>query len=48
MSRGLFGTDGIRGTTNAEPMTPETVLKVAMALGSCFRRGSHKHLVGDR
>jgi phosphoglucosamine mutase len=45
MSRNLFGTDGIRGTTNIEPMTPETVLKVAMALGSCFRRGSHKHLV---
>ncbi len=45
MSRDLFGTDGIRGTTNVEPMTPETVLKVAMALGSCFRRGSHKHLV---
>src|SRR3546814_10082442 len=31
MTRKLFGTDGIRGTANAEPMTAETALKVAMA-----------------
>jgi len=30
MTRKLFGTDGIRGTANLEPMTPETALKVAM------------------
>ena len=24
MARKLFGTDGIRGTTNSEPMTAET------------------------
>ncbi|HVB17708.1 MAG TPA: phosphoglucosamine mutase [Stellaceae bacterium] len=45
MTRKLFGTDGIRGTANAEPMTPETALKVAMAVGECFRNGTHKHLV---
>jgi phosphoglucosamine mutase len=45
MTRRLFGTDGIRGTANTEPMTPETALKVAMAVGECFRNGTHKHLV---
>src|ERR1700687_4951180 len=45
MARKLFGTDGIRGTANIEPMTPETALKVAMAVGECFRNGTHKHLV---
>src|SRR5579859_3169766 len=45
MTRKLFGTDGIRGTANTEPMTPETALKVAMAVGECFRNGAHKHLV---
>src|SRR5947199_133071 len=45
MARSLFGTDGIRGTANAEPMTPETALRVAMAVGDCFHNGSHKHLV---
>src|SRR3954465_8131036 len=45
MARKLFGTDGIRGTANAEPMTPETALKVAMAVGECFHNGAHKHLV---
>jgi phosphoglucosamine mutase len=45
MRRKLFGTDGIRGTANSEPMTPETALKVAMAVGETFRNGKHKHLV---
>jgi phosphoglucosamine mutase len=45
MARRLFGTDGIRGTANREPMTPETALKVAMAVGECFQNGAHKHLV---
>src|ERR1700693_598354 len=45
MTRKLFGTDGIRGTANSEPMTPETTLKVAMAVGECFQNGAHKHLV---
>src|SRR5213595_1717788 len=45
MTRRLFGTDGIRGTANTEPMTPETALKVAMAVGERFHNGTHKHLV---
>src|SRR5277367_3704743 len=45
MTRKLFGTDGIRGTANVEPMTAETALKVAMATGARFRRGDHRHRV---
>jgi phosphoglucosamine mutase len=45
MTRKLFGTDGIRGTANQEPMTAETALRVAMAAGSWFTRGDHRHLV---
>lgn len=45
MTRTLFGTDGIRGTANLEPMTPETALKVGMAAGSQFSRGKHRHRV---
>ncbi|TVR82765.1 MAG: phosphoglucosamine mutase [Rhodospirillales bacterium] len=45
MSRRLFGTDGIRGTANREPMTAETALKVGMAAGLHFRRGNHRHRV---
>ncbi|MDR3516258.1 MAG: phosphoglucosamine mutase [Azospirillaceae bacterium] len=44
MNRKLFGTDGIRGTANIEPMTAETVLRVAMATALQFRRGDHRHL----
>jgi len=45
MTRRLFGTDGVRGTANSEPMTPETALRIAMAVGETFRNGTHKHLV---
>ncbi len=45
MSRSYFGTDGIRGTANREPMTAATALKVAMAAGRQFLRGEHRHLV---
>jgi phosphoglucosamine mutase len=45
MTRKLFGTDGIRGTANSEPMTADTALKVAMAAGGVLRRGDHRHLV---
>jgi len=45
MTRQLFGTDGIRGKANSEPMTPETALRVAMAAGQVLRRGDHRHLV---
>lgn len=45
MTRKLFGTDGIRGRANLEPMTAETALRVAMAAASLFRRGDHRHRV---
>jgi len=45
VTRKLFGTDGIRGTANAEPMTAETALKLAMAAGARFTRGPHRHRV---
>lgn len=45
MSRKLFGTDGIRGTTNAFPMTPEIAMGVGMAAGRYFVRGNHRHRV---
>ncbi len=41
----LFGTDGIRGTANSEPVTAETALAVAKAAGLEFQRGEHRHLV---
>jgi len=41
--RKLFGTDGIRGTANQEPMTAETALKIGMAAGRQFLRGDHRH-----
>lgn len=45
MARKYFGTDGIRGTANADPMTAETALKVGMAAGRIFTRGTHRHTV---
>ena len=45
MTRKLFGTDGIRGEANAEPMTAETALKVGQAAARRFRRGDHRHRV---
>jgi phosphoglucosamine mutase len=43
--RKLFGTDGIRGTANLDPMTAETALRVAVAAGRHFTRGNHRHRV---
>jgi len=45
MSRRYFGTDGIRGRTNQAPMTAETAMRVGMAAGRHFMRGSHRHRV---
>ncbi|MES2120735.1 MAG: phosphoglucosamine mutase [Pseudomonadota bacterium] len=45
MTRKFFGTDGIRGTTNTEPMTAQTALCVGMAAGAHFLRGDHRHRV---
>ena len=44
-TRIYFGTDGIRGLANSEPMTAETALKVGVAAGSQFTRGAHRHRV---
>jgi len=43
--RHLFGTDGIRGTANADPMTAEMALRLGQAAGLLFTRGSHRHHV---
>lgn len=45
MVRELFGTDGIRGTANSDPITAEVALAVAKAAGSYFTCGSHRHTV---
>jgi len=45
MPRRYFGTDGIRGLTNAQPMTAVMAMKVGMAAGAHFRRGDHRHRV---
>ena len=45
MTRKFFGTDGIRGLTNAEPMTAEIALRVGQAAGAHFLRGDHRHRV---
>jgi phosphoglucosamine mutase len=45
MARKFFGTDGVRGRANDEPITPATVLNLAMAAAQLFRRGNHRHLV---
>ena len=44
-SRRLFGTDGIRGKANTDPMTAETALRLGQAAGLMFTRGSHRHKV---
>ncbi|MBC7419327.1 MAG: phosphoglucosamine mutase [Bdellovibrio sp.] len=38
MSTKLFGTDGIRGTSNQFPMTPEVVVKIGQAIGHLIRK----------
>jgi len=45
VSRKYFGTDGIRGRTNAGAMTAEMAMKVGQAAGKHFLRGDHKHRV---
>ena len=45
MGRQYFGTDGIRGRTNAGVMTAEVAMKVGQAAGTRFLRGSHRHRV---
>src|SRR3989454_5965121 len=50
----FFGTDGVRGTANIEPVTAETALKLGRAAGHVFKniaprsrgRGRHKIVLG--
>src|SRR5881392_315463 len=44
----LFGTDGIRGVANVEPMTSETALKLGRAAAHVFktRPGRHRIVIG--
>ncbi len=46
--RKLFGTDGVRGTANVEPMTAEMALSLGQALAHVFRRdhGTNRILIG--
>ncbi len=44
-TRRLFGTDGIRGTANTDPMTAEVALRLGQAAGLLFTRGPHRHRV---
>src|SRR6059036_186649 len=53
-TRKIFGTDGVRGTANIEPVTAETALKLGRAAGHVFKnlqsqargRGRHKIVLG--
>jgi phosphoglucosamine mutase len=46
MQRAFFGTDGIRGTANSHPMTPEVALRVGLAAGKRFMsKDERRHLV---
>src|ERR1700679_893748 len=50
----IFGTDGVRGTANIEPVTAETALKLGQAAAHVFKhaeseardRGKHKIVIG--
>ena len=43
--RRLFGTDGVRGTANVEPMTSETALRLGRALAHVSKRSPHRHRI---
>jgi phosphoglucosamine mutase len=45
MARKLFGTDGVRGRANDDPMTAETALRLGQAAGRQFTNGGHAHRV---
>ena len=49
MTRKLFGTDGVRGEANSDPMTAEMALRLGAAAGRYFRRDSsngHRVVIG--
>ncbi len=41
----LFGTDGVRGVANREPMTSETALRLGRAAAHVFRDSSRRHRI---
>jgi phosphoglucosamine mutase len=43
--RRLFGTDGVRGVANEEPMTSETALRLGRAIAHVFRSSPRRHKV---
>jgi phosphoglucosamine mutase len=45
MTRKYFGTDGIRGQANMEPLTPHTLARLGQAIGLHFMRGDHRNRV---
>ncbi len=45
MRRSMFGTDGVRGRANVEPMTSETALRLGRACAHVFRDGARRHRV---
>ncbi len=45
MTRRFFGTDGVRGEANVEPMTAAMALRLGQAAGRYFTSGSHGHRV---
>ena len=48
MQKHLFGTDGIRGKANIDPMTPEMAVKLGRAVAYIFknRKGHHRIVIG--
>ena len=49
MTRKLFGTDGVRGEANSDPMTAEMALRLGAAAGRFFRRdgrNGHRVVIG--
>jgi phosphoglucosamine mutase len=48
MARKLFGTDGIRGVANADPMTGEMAMQLGRAIAHIFKdvKGRHRIVVG--
>lgn len=44
-TRKLFGTDGIRGIANQEPITVEMALRLGQAAAVVFKRADHRHRI---
>ncbi len=44
-TRRLFGTDGVRGTANVDPMNSETALRLGRALAHVSKRSPHRHKI---